>query len=167
MTTELNLPTGVELKDLYVLREGIHYAPNPKWTGGNPLDDDRMIKVTKGDIVHSPSVDLEDRFPGKFHRYEQPRPVLTNIISMETPAIKTKEMELSEASKARTTTPKLGGLGEDVTHQLQIAYDNGFKVYKTASGLFQVVKPGQKKPANDEPLGAEQVKSFIEGLLPR
>lgn len=175
--------TAERPREQYRVREGVHYALNADWKGGPRHSDDRMVRLTKGDVLES-SEDLTVKFPNKFDKVTPDGPGQVVVTEERIKTVNqliagagwteadrsflqtlpedgfariTRMSQIQKNESKKGTSP----LGDDVTDTFQQAYDNGFKVYRNAAGKHQVVLAGQTKPANLKPLEAADVDKFV------
>jgi hypothetical protein len=175
----------------FKLLEGTHYEPNPNWKS---KDESRgvlkHIKRTKNDdlggIVESED-DLCLKFPCKFEPVvpgvnapiivtEARRAAVRELVASGWDSGDTEFLEelpddgFERIQRQAQRAPKgprkpASVFGEDVTHQFQMAYDHGYKVYCNAEGKHQVLKGSATKPMNLEPLEGDKVEDFVRTAI--
>jgi hypothetical protein len=153
-------------------------------------DPNRLKKFVKGEFVQSDR-ELDKIFEGKFEKVipgvNGPMVVTPERVLAVNQLIqggrwieedRTFLQELTEGNFQRVVRRDQGDvgnategrsklhnpLGEEVTHSFQRAYDEGFKVFKTAKG-FNVTRGPSVEALNKKPLTAEQVDKFCAEIL--
>lgn len=177
---------------LFKIKTGVHYDQDPEvvLTPDNPGAKHAKKAYKEGDTIESIRP-LDEIYANKFEKIvpgvnapvvvtaERKAAVEALIVAGSAPEEDREFLEnLQDTDYARMTrylapklnigTPKRGrgiNLGEDVTMDFVNAGPANLKVFVNAAGKYQVTKATvPSKPLNHEPLDADKVSEFIEGL---
>ncbi len=174
----------------YKLISGIHYEKNPDFKGKSLLHPDSTVRysATDGPNIVMSERELDKVFVNKFEKVvpgqnapavpvsEDRRSAVARLIGAGWEEKDRALLEsLPEEFFQRITQPHspveaskkvVSMLGEDVTDLFQRAYDEGFRVFRNATGKHQVTRGGGTgKPLNPKPLEAQDVDSFVGKYL--
>jgi hypothetical protein len=178
----------------YKVLAGTHYEKNPDFDKlseeerKNPFHPKRMKAFVRDEVVLSDRP-LDEIYVNHFEKViegnngpvteerraavsaliqtgvwvEDDRPFLENASDDGFERIQ-KRTALMNNTEIRKKT--LSHLGEECTDSFQIAYDHGFKVFRTPSGKYQVTH-SQKgdKPLNIKLLDKDAVEKFVESYV--
>jgi hypothetical protein len=173
----------------YKVLEGTHYARTRPYDPADPKSIGKSLTAHtlyhKGDVVYSDEP-LDQKYACKFEKVipgvnapvvvtDARRYEVTMLIQQGRWSEDDRKFleELTDENFSRVNKHAVGQsntpperkktiLGDDVTDTFQRAYDEGFRVYRNASGKHQVTRPPNiNKPLNKEALEADKVDLFV------